>query len=143
MDYREFDLAYKAARRRVAGATPNVVRAEQQQLADLVRLLPGENDRRVASGLIETLPQYAAPASPPHPLYTEALAVLDDPELGTGTAQEQVAKIAAARRKVFDLADRAGTDGAGIRSLTRMLDHREERLTDPYPWPDEPRAPGQ
>ncbi len=88
-------------------------------------------------------PAHNAAVPPPHSLYTEALAVLDDPDLGTGTTQEQVAKIAAARRLVFDLADRAGADGARIRSLTRMLDHREERLTGPYPWPDRPQAPGR
>jgi hypothetical protein len=73
--------------------------------------------------------------SEPDVAYAAALEIIDDPALDTGTVDEQVAKIADARRQVFEVADRAGEDGARIRGLTRMLDRREEQLVDPYPWP--------
>jgi hypothetical protein len=81
--------------------------------------------------------------SEPDLAYVAALRIIDDPALDTGTVEEQVAKIADARKKVFEIADRAGAGGARIRSLTRMLDHREEQLTDPYPWPESPQSRGQ
>jgi hypothetical protein len=79
-----------------------------------------------------------SPPPTPDPTYAEALTILNDPDLGAGTTQEQVAKISAARRRVFELADRAGASGARVRGLTRMLDDREEQLTHPFPWPDPP-----
>jgi len=53
--------------------------------------------------------------------------------------QERLAAIAAIRRKIFEIADRAGDDAHTIRSMTRPLDCRERDVecSNYYPWNDD------
>jgi putative heme iron utilization protein len=51
-----------------------------------------------------------------------------------GTRDEMITALAAARKEIWEIADSAPdeNDGAQIGGLTRMLDHLEEGLNDPF-----------
>jgi hypothetical protein len=139
MRYDEFDLEYKDAKRRIRDAGGAGVAEEQVRLRALVPELTSDEDRRVALSLIDRLPERAV-TPPPSPLMAEALRIQDSAFFAGGTTEERLAVLAEARRKIFDIADRAGEEGPTIRGLTRMLERRELYLTEPAPWDDDQQA---
>ncbi|MFD7157394.1 hypothetical protein ACFV9C_22535 [Kribbella sp. NPDC059898] len=109
MQLREFTNAYNAAEPRIRSEGVGAVGLAERALGELLPQLRSAEDRRVATLLIARLPGYAVPVEPPSALMAEAW------------------------RKIFELGDRAPTDeAAGIRSLTRALEHLEQNLRDPH-----------
>ena len=68
----------------------------------------------------------------------EALRVLDEADFDSGTTEERLAALTEARRRIWAIADRAGSDSVTIRGLTRGLERSEEALTEGLPWSDPP-----
>ncbi|GAA3133500.1 hypothetical protein JOF29_002343 [Kribbella aluminosa] len=143
MHLSEFNNAHHAAKRRIQREGVGAVALAEQSLRELLGQLESDEDRRVAANLIKRLPGYAVPPEPPSALMQEAVAVERAAHEAPGTAEERIAIMAEARRRIFEIADRAPADeAASIRGLTRVLEHIEENLRDPY-WPfDGPRGTG-
>ncbi|MGZ0152592.1 hypothetical protein ACXJJ3_36420 [Kribbella sp. WER1] len=140
MQLGEFNNAYNAAKRRVRSAGAEAIGPAEQALRELLPQLQSDEDRRVATLLIARLPGYAVPAEPPSALMQEAVAIERAAYEAPGTDAERIAIMAEARRKIFEIADRAPADeAAGIRGLTRVLEHLENNLRDPQ-WPLDPSA---
>lgn len=133
MDVPEFNLEFNVARTRVQKAGGINAEEEQQRLRELAPRLP-EAERAWANRMIERLPELAAPAAPPSPLMLRALEIQKAALAERGSRAEMIAAIAAARKKIWEIADSASDerDGAQIGGLTRMLDHLEESLRDPF-----------
>ncbi|MET9316535.1 hypothetical protein ABZX12_32350 [Kribbella sp. NPDC003505] len=70
---------------------------------------------------------------------TEALAIIDESSLETGTRDDRLAAYASARERIWDIADRAGADSGAIRGLTRGLETSEQYLVNGL-WEDPPPA---
>ncbi|HEY3559007.1 MAG TPA: hypothetical protein VG497_28780 [Kribbella sp.] len=138
MQLREFNNAHNAAKRRIRSEGVDAVGPADLALRELLPQLQSDEDRRVATMLIARLPGYAVPVEPPSALMREAVAIERAAYEARGTDAERIAIMAEARRKIFEIADRAPADeAAGIRGLTRVLEHLEDNLRDPY-WPAEP-----
>ena len=133
MDVPEFNLEFNVARTRVRNAGGNSVEEEKQRLRDLVPQL-AEEERAWANRMIERLPELAAPPAPPSQLMLKALEIQRAAFAKRGTREEMIAALAAARKEIWEIADSAPdeNDGAQIGGLTRMLDHLEEGLNDPF-----------
>jgi hypothetical protein len=131
----EFNNAYNAAKRRIRREGVDAVAPAERSLRDLLPQLDSDEDRRIAINLLLRLPRYAVPPEPPTVLMREAVAVERAAYEAPGTADERIAIMAEARRKIFEIADRAPADEApAIRGLTRVLEHLEDNLRDPH-WP--------
>jgi len=138
MDFEQFQREYAAARADVEAGRITDVAAVRSRLEDFAAELGTPTDREVARGLIGRL---AAPAAVRQSAeMQEALRLLADTDFTTGTADERLAALAAVRREIWAIADRAGTDSAAIRGLTRGLESSENHLNDP-PW-DDPQPAG-
>jgi hypothetical protein len=142
MNLRDFNNAHNAARRRIRREGVDAVAPAEDALRALLPELPSDEDRRIAAMLIDRLPEYAEPVAPPSALMQEAIAIEHAASSATGTDAERIATMAEARRKIWELADRAPDDdeASGIRSLTRILEHLEDNLRNPD-WPYEPNDP--
>jgi|SRR5215207_8641322 len=137
----EFNREYKLVRARLRAGEISDVEAAQRHLHTLVRDLPTDHDRKIAENLTAGLPALLVDPPPRTPEMTEALHVLNTADLESGTVEQQLAAIDRTRKQIWAIADRAGgQDSANIRSLTRMLERREDSLTEPFPWPDPPDA---
>lgn len=66
----------------------------------------------------------------------EALGVLAEGDFESGSREERLAALAEARRRIWEIADRAGDDSVTIRGLTRGLERSEEILIEGLPWSD-------
>jgi hypothetical protein len=138
MHLREFNNAHNAAKRRIRREGVDAVGPAEEALRALLPELQSDEDRRVATLLIARLPGYAVPVEPPSELMQEAIAIEHAASAALGTDAERIAIMAEARRRIFEIADRAPVDEASsIRSLTRVLEHLVENLRDPH-WPLEP-----
>ncbi|MFC5261058.1 hypothetical protein ACFPJ1_02955 [Kribbella qitaiheensis] len=140
LDVAKFNSAFAGARRRVRKEQGDVAE-EQARLRELVPDDASAEDRDWAVGLIESL---AEPPPPPRQwseLYHEAGRVHASAYRVGGTVEEQIAALEEARRKIWEIADRASEDEeADIRAMTRVLEHLEDELRDPT-WPhQEPPA---
>jgi hypothetical protein len=144
MDVPEFNLEFNVARTRVRKAGGISAEEEQQRLRDLVPQL-AEEERAWAIRMIERLPELAAPPAPPSPLMLRALEIQKAAFAKRGTRDEMITALAAARKEIWEIADSAPdeNDGAQIGGLTRMLDHLEEGLNDPFWEVPEPPADRQ
>ncbi len=76
---------------------------------------------------------------PKSPEMLEALKILDELDIRSGTAQEKLAVLAAARKRIWAIADRAGADSESIRRLVRGLESHERVLEE---WPEFDVQPG-
>lgn len=131
----EFNNAYNAAKRRIRREGVAAVAPAEGTLRELLPQLESDNDRRIAANLLLRLPRYVIPPEPPSDLMREAVAIERAAYEAPGTAEERIAIMAEARRKIFEIANRAPADEApGIRGLTRVLEHLEDNLRDPL-WP--------
>jgi len=135
MRLNEFNNAHNAAKRRIRRDGLAAVGPAEQSLRDLLPELESDEDRRVAAALITRLPGYAVPPEPSSELMQEAVAIEHAAYAAPGSDEERIAILAEARRKIFEIADRAPADeAASIRGLTRVLEHLEDNLRDPD-WP--------
>jgi hypothetical protein len=133
MDVPGFNLEFNVARTRISKTGGVNAGEEQQRLRDLVPLLD-EEERAWANRMIERLPELATPPPPPSPLMQRALEIQTAAFAERGTRQEMIAALAAARKAIWEIAGSASEEGeeAQIAGLTRMLDHFEEGLNDPF-----------
>lgn len=138
MDFNEFNQEFKVARSRLRAGEIGPVDEVQRRLRELAAGLTGDEDRRVAEGLVAGLPDAVAPARAASPELIEARSILDSDDLDRGSKEERLAAIDRARKEIWAIADRAGDDSATIRALTRMLDRREDALVEGLPWDDPP-----
>jgi hypothetical protein len=136
LDLPAFTKAFNRARDRIRGAGhPLDVAAEQERLRALVPADASEHDRSWTARIIASLSD-----PPPTPrewsaLYHEAGRLQAAAYPVDGTVEEQIAALAEARRKIWEIADRAPQDEeADIRAMTRGLEHLENLLRDP-PFP--------
>ncbi|GAA0614455.1 hypothetical protein HPO96_26130 [Kribbella sandramycini] len=131
MEFERFTREYAVARTELESGRLTDVGEIKAQLQELAAQLETATDREVAAGLIARL---AAPEnSEQSPELKSALRVLDEADFTSGTPEQRLAALAAARRQIWAIADRAGADSGAIRGLTRGLERSEELLTDD-PW---------
>jgi nitroimidazol reductase NimA-like FMN-containing flavoprotein (pyridoxamine 5'-phosphate oxidase superfamily) len=142
LDLAEFNTAFSRARDKVRNQEGTDVAAEQEKLRALVPDDASEHDRTWTKTLIDGL---ADPPPPPRQwsaLYHEAGKLHANAYPDGGTVEEQIAALEEARRKIWEIADRAAEDEAPhIRAMSRVLEHLENELRDPT-WPLED-PPGQ
>lgn len=141
---REFNAVHATAKQRIRREGADAVAAAESELRALLPQLESDEDRRLATNLIKRLPGYAVPPAPPSALMQEAREIERAAYEATGTDEERVAIMAEARRKIFEIAKRASPEEApSIRGLTRVMEHLEDNLRDPY-WPmDGPPVTGR
>jgi hypothetical protein len=139
MDVAGFNSAFSGAKRRIRTGQADVA-TEQERLRALVSDDDPADDRDWALSLIESL---AVPPPPPRQwsaLYYEAGAIHADSYRTGDTAEDRLAAIQEARRRIWAIADRASRDEAPhIRAMTRVLDHLEAELREPT-WTDDSPA---
>ncbi len=135
----EFNLQFNTARTVIEKG--GQLAEQEERLRQLVPLMD-EDERAWANDMIEMLPELTAPPPPPSPLMLEAMEISQAAAAKRGTREEMRAEIAAARKKIWEIADRAPKDeGAHIRGITRSLDHLQEALDDPF-WELPESPPG-
>jgi hypothetical protein len=135
LDVAEFNLAFSRARDLVRSEDDVDVATVQAQLRALVPDDASDHDRTWTKTLIDRLAEPPAPPKQWSPLYHEAGELAGSAYHATGTIKEQIAAIADARRKIWEIADRADeSEEAHIRAMTRTLEHLENELRDPT-WP--------
>ncbi|GAA3133464.1 hypothetical protein JOF29_002346 [Kribbella aluminosa] len=141
MDYEQFEREYVAAWEGLQAGRLTDLAAAQTRLSESAAKLEREIERRSAERLIGELEDAVQPPPPDQsPEMTEALRMLMTADFKTGAKEERLAALAAARRQIWAIADRAGKDSEKIRGLSRGLETSENMLTDPMPW-DEPPPP--
>jgi hypothetical protein len=143
MDVAAFNSAFADARYKLRTDPDASVEEQQDRLRALIRDDTSERDRQWGLDLINLL---AEPPRPPRqwgPLYHEAGQVSAGAYNAGGTVEERIAAIAEARRKIWEIADRAPADEEPhIRAMTRVLEHLENNLRDPPDWLIQ-ESPGQ
>jgi hypothetical protein len=140
MDSTDFDRQYFATFQALETRLMTELWQAQHELQTLAKTLPAEADRLRAEEKILQLPTYFQSIFEPMSVERrEAQLVLATADHTTGTKQERLAAIAATRRKIFEIADRAGDDAHRIRYMTRPLDCSERDIEDGsyYPWNDD------
>lgn len=141
LDIAAFNNAFLRARDRIREHGADV-EVEQANLRALVPDDASAEDLAFALGMAEDL---AKPEPPPRQwsdLYHEAGRIHAASYPTDGTVEEQIAALEEARRKIWEIADRAAPDEEPhIRAMTRVLEHIERELRDPS-WPVED-PPGQ
>lgn len=144
LDLPVFTKAFNRARERLRTGETVDLTAEQERLRALVPADASEHDRAWTARVIASL---ADPPPPPRvwsALYHEAGRIHAAAYPIDGTIEEQIAALADARRRIWEIADRAPADEeADIRAMTRVLEHIENELRDPswpiqHPSPDTP-----
>jgi hypothetical protein len=132
MTVAEFNDQVNVSLDRVKDRNGADVQAEQERLRRLLPQLEA-HDRAWAEGLIDDLPRRANPPAP-SAVMTTAMRIQDQAFFGAGTVEERIARMAAARRRILELAEQASTeDRAGMIGLVRSLEHLEAGLREPYP----------
>jgi hypothetical protein len=135
-DIAEFNNAFLRARDRIREQGADVA-AEQANLRALVPDDASAEDRAFALGMAEELAKPPAPPREWSALYHEAGEIHAASYPVDGTVEEQIAALEEARRKIWEIADRAAPDEEPhIRAMTRVLEHVERELRDPS-WPVE------
>jgi hypothetical protein len=137
LDLAEFNTAFSRARDKVRNQAGTDVAAEQDKLRALIPDDASDHDRTWTTTLIDGL---ADPPPPPRQwsaLYHEAGQIHANAYPENGTVEEQIAALQEARRKIWEIADRASDDEEPrIRAMTRVLEHVENELRHPS-WPRE------
>ena len=140
MQVDEFNKRYLDALTQLSIRVMTARESIQRELYALAATLPVEADRERAEQKVYDLPGYVKSDLEPMSLERlEADLVWAKADLHTGTKEEQLAAIAALRKKIFEIADRAGEDAHRIRYMTRPLDGAEDELINSrfYPWSDD------
>lgn len=135
LDIHAFNNAFLRARDKIETEEGVDVAAVQAGLRALVPEDASEHDRGWTTILIDRL---AEPPEPPRQwsdLYYEAGEVHAGAYRTGAPVEEQIAVLVEARRKIWEIADRAAPDEEPhIRAMTRVLEHLERELRDPS-WP--------
>ncbi|GAB2668764.1 hypothetical protein [Kribbella swartbergensis] len=135
LDVPTFTKEFNRTRDRVHGGQPVDIAAEQERLRALVPADASDHDRAWTTRLIAGLAEQPAPARERSELYHEAGRIHAAAYAVEGTVEEQIAALQDARRRIWEIADRAPADEeADIRAMTRVLEHLENELRDPS-WP--------
>ncbi len=141
LDIAEFNSAFSRARDQVRHDDVDVA-AVQERLRALVPDDASDHDRAWTKTLIDRLGEPPAPPRQWSELYHQAGEIAGSAYQASGTVDEQIAALADACRKIWEIADRADdSEAAHIRAMTRTLEHLENELRDPT-WPLED-PPGQ
>ncbi|GAB3835308.1 hypothetical protein [Kribbella italica] len=136
LDIAKFNSAYSDARGRVR-REGSEVEEEQTRLRDLVPEDASAEHLEWANALIASLAEPAAPPREYSELYHEAAQIQAAAYAIDGTVEEQVEALSTARRRIWEIADRAAPEEApDIRAMTRSMEHVESGLRDPL-WPAE------
>jgi hypothetical protein len=139
MDIAAFNSAFAEARRRIRTEQVDVGR-QQEKLRALVSDDDPAEDRDWALRLIESLAVRPPPPRQWSALYHEAGAIHAGSYRTGDSVEERIAALQEARRRIWDIADRAPKDEAPhIRAMTRVLDHLEAELREPT-WTDDSPA---
>lgn len=132
MHIMEFNGRYQQAKRDLIASEGAGLEAAQAELRALVPQIASAEDRAVADRMIDSLPRQIIPPPPPGPLYVEALEIEREAFAFRGPDAERIAILAEARRRIWELADRApAEESPNIRALSRPLEHIEDSLLDP------------
>ncbi|HEY3561932.1 MAG TPA: hypothetical protein VG497_28790 [Kribbella sp.] len=141
LDIPAFNNAFIRARDRLHGGGPADLAAEQEKLRALVPPDCSDHDRTWTTQLIdEDLPKPPPPPPTRSDLYKQAERIHAEVYMPKGTTEEKIAMLEDGRRRIWELADRAGEDeGYDIRVLTEDLYSLERALRNPpFPLTDEP-----
>jgi hypothetical protein len=138
LDIAAFNSAFSGARHRIRREAGDIA-AEQAQLRALIPADASAPDLEWATSLVELLAKPPAPPREWSALYHEAGEIHASAYPDGGTVEEQIAVLEDARRRIWEIADRAEPDEAPhIRAMTRVLEHIERELREPS-WPmDDP-----
>ncbi|MGW7687008.1 hypothetical protein ACWGID_40080 [Kribbella sp. NPDC054772] len=141
LDIPAFNVAFNRAYDRVhRSAEPADLAAEQQKLRGLIPDDASEHDRTWTTQLVDDLA--VPPPAPPKrsELYREAERIHSSVYPPKGTSEEQIAILEDARRRIWEIADRADEkEQYPIRALTKDLESLENWLRDPpFPLTDTP-----
>lgn len=141
LDLPAFNMAVNRARDRIHNAAGAVdIAAEQANLRAMVPPDASDHDQRWTSELIDDL---ADPPPPPRTwsaTYHEADRIHAAAYPPVGTTEEQIAMLADARSKIWELANHAPVDEQDdIRAMTQDLESLEGLLRKPpFPLTDTP-----
>jgi hypothetical protein len=140
LDIPAFNNAFGRARDRVRGTQPVDVPAEQEKLRALVPADASDDHRAWTDRLIARLAEPPAPPREWSELYYEADRIHAAAYPPKGNTDEKIAMLAEARRRIWEIADRASEDEEwDIRGMTEDLQSMEEWLRDPpFPLTDGP-----
>jgi hypothetical protein len=140
LDVPVFTKEFNRARDRVRGGQSVDIAAEQERLRALVPADASEHERSWTARVIAGLAEPPPPARERSDLYDEAGQIHAAAYPVEGTVEEQIAALQEARRKIWEIADRAPDDEeADIRAMTRVLEHVENELRAPS-WPQQDGA---
>ncbi|WP_433006423.1 hypothetical protein [Kribbella sp. CA-294648] len=141
LDLATFNNAFLRARERIQNEDGVDIAEVQAGLRALVPDDASEHDQEWTKVLIDRL---AEPPEPPRDwsdLYYEAGEVHAGAYRTGAPVEEQLAALAEARRRIWEIADRAAPDEEPhIRAMTRSLEHLERELRDPS-WPVQETRP--
>ena len=133
----EFNGAFVRARDRVHSDEGADIQAEQDALRALVPEDASEHDQDWTGRLIASLAEPPAPPRQWSEYYEQAGQVHAAAYRANGTTEEKIAALEDARRKIWEIADRAPADETSdIKAMTRALEHLENELRHPT-WPVE------
>ncbi|MEU4607985.1 hypothetical protein AB0F43_33815 [Kribbella sp. NPDC023972] len=132
LDVPTFTKEFNRARDRIRGGQPVDIAAEQERLRAMVPADASEHDRSWTARVIASLSEPPPPAREWSELYHEAGRIHAAAYPVDGTVEEQITALQQARRRIWEIADRAPADEeADIRAMTRALEHLENELRDP------------
>lgn len=135
LDIAAFNSAFSRARHKIRTEQGTDVAAEQARLRALVPDDASDHDRSWTKTLIDRL---AEPPEPPRQwsdLYYEAGDIHASAYRTGDSVEDQIAALTEARRRIWEIADRAAPEEEPhIRAMTRVLEHLERELREPS-WP--------
>jgi hypothetical protein len=140
LDVPAFNNAFGRARDRMRAGQPVDIPAEQDKLRALVPADASDDHRAWTDRLIARLAEPPAPPREWSELFYEADRIHAAAYPPKGSTDEKIAMLADARRRIWEIADRASEDEEwDIRAMTEDLQSMEEFLRDPpFPLTDDP-----
>jgi hypothetical protein len=134
----EFSLHYVRAFQALQVKVMTELLQAQRELQALAGSVSDEADRSYALGRVHLLAEDFG-LEPMSLERREAEIVLYSTDHHAGTRAEQLVAIASTRKKIWEIADRAGEDAPAIRYMTRALDGMEHDIefSSSYPWNDD------
>ncbi|MFC6162979.1 hypothetical protein [Kribbella jiaozuonensis] len=140
LDIPAFNDAFGRARDRVRGGQAADIPAEQEKLRALVPTDASEHDQTWTARLIARLAEPPAPPRQWSELFYEADRIHAAAYPPRGSTEEKIAMLADARRRIWEIADRASEDEADdIRAMTEDLQSMEGWIRNPqFPLTDTP-----
>jgi hypothetical protein len=139
MDLKTFEEQFNARRWLLIDQVMDVLVEAQEDVYELIPELVDEDDRRRATELVEqmadVIPPFLERRSRARALAEQTLQKSCE---GARGREEKLAAIAAARKRIWQLAAEAGDEGLSIGAMTRSLDCTESELEHGgSPWSEE------